>query len=74
MPRVMQVTILAILGISMLMKKAMVKIPVPKQSPYIAMWALIGFPLARRQITHPMKTRNKITAINSNNIYHIYPN
>jgi len=50
----------------MVMKKAMVKMLAPQQSPYIAMLAVIGFFLAARQISQPMKARDKITAIASN--------
>jgi len=62
----MQASILIILDMSMLKKKARVNMPATQESPYIAMYALIAFFLAACQISHPIKANDKIipTAVN----------
>lgn len=62
-PKIMQASILIILDMSMLKKKARVNMPATQESPYIAMWALIGFLLTACQINHPMKASDKIIPI-----------
>ena len=47
----------------MLRKKEIVKMPVRKESQYITRWALIGLLVTARQISQPIRARDRITAI-----------